>query len=363
MLFHGYNGYLQLPPRILAAFSTLVPIHDLSVYLALAATTVGALLAWFIYQTTEQWIPSRPVRLALASMVALMPALGAELTANITNVIWMFVAIAPWALVSLAERSWDIALRGLVAALAAASSSLCFLFLPLALGWLLIRRTRPALVVAAAFCSGLVVQGLVSLFTTSNASALPASFHSVDRTVSAIANDTGLDVFSTYLFGAHGLTGEHLLAITGTLVTVAIVAILLFGAGRTHQMLALVFVAYAVVMFVAPAWGRQAASYRYSVIPVMLLASAVAILIADPTRTRDQMIARIGRWLFVAQIVVVSIIGFAGTDYRSQSPEWSGSVTYASHVKCHAAPPDKLVEVKTDLYNFWPVTLPCRDLP
>ena len=152
VLFHGYNGYLQLPPRILAVFATFVPIHDLSVYLALAATVVGALLAWFTYQTTEQWIASRLVRLALASMVALMPALGVELTANITNIIWVFVAVAPWALVSLAERPWDVAIRGVVAVLAAASSSLSFLFLPLALGWLLIRRTRAAVEVAAAFC-------------------------------------------------------------------------------------------------------------------------------------------------------------------------------------------------------------------
>lgn len=360
VLFHGYNGYLQLPPRILAVFATFVPIHDLSVYLALAATVVGALLAWFTYQTTEQWIGSRLVRLALASMVALMPALGVELTANITNIIWVFVAVAPWALVSLAERPWDVAIRGVVAVLAAASSSLSFLLLPLALGWLLIRRTRAAVEVAAAFCAGLVVQGLVSLYTTSNGANLPSSFHSVDRTVGAISNDTGLDVFSTYVFGAHGLTGHHLLAITGTLLTVAILAVLLIGAGRTHQLLAVVFVAYAAIMFVAPAWNRQTASYRYSVIPVMLLASAVALLVADPTRTRGQLIARVGRWLFVAQIVVVTVIGFSGTDYRSESPNWSGSVTYTSHVTCHGVSPNRLVEVRTDVYNFWPVTLPCR---
>jgi hypothetical protein len=363
VLLHGYNGYLQLPPRILAVFAAFVPIHDLSVYLALAATIVGALLAWFTYQTTEQWIASRPVRLALASMVALMPALGVELTANITNVIWVFVAVAPWALVSLAERPWDVAIRGLVALLAAASSTLCFLFLPLALGWLLIRKTRAALEVAAAFCAGLVIQGLVSLYTPSNGTAaLPSSFHTLDRTVGAITNDTGLDVFSTYIFGTHGLTEHHVLAITGTLLTVAILAVLLIGAGRTHQLLAVVFAVYAVVMFVAPAWNRQSVSYRYSVIPVMLLASAVAVLVGDPTRTRGRGIARIGRWLFVVQIVVVTVIGFSGSDYRSESPKWPSSVTYTSHVTCHRAPPNKLVEVRTDVYNFWPVTLPCHDL-
>ena len=57
---------------------------------------------------SAEWIPSRPVRLALASLVVLMPVLGIENTANITNVIWLFAAVAPWALVSLSERPRDV---------------------------------------------------------------------------------------------------------------------------------------------------------------------------------------------------------------------------------------------------------------
>ena len=59
-----------------------------------------------------------------------MPVLGIENTANITNVIWVFAAVAPWALVSLSERPRDTIARSFVALLAATSTSLCFLFLP-----------------------------------------------------------------------------------------------------------------------------------------------------------------------------------------------------------------------------------------
>ncbi|HEX3981576.1 MAG TPA: hypothetical protein VHW93_10130 [Acidimicrobiales bacterium] len=42
-------------------------------------------------------------------------------------------------------------------------------------------------------------------------------------------------------------------------------------------------------------------------------------------------------------------------------PDTAPSVT-SSQAKCHEAPPDKLVTVNTDPYNFWPVVLPGRDL-
>ncbi|HXW34533.1 MAG TPA: hypothetical protein VEJ87_08130, partial [Acidimicrobiales bacterium] len=47
-LFRGYNGYLQLPPRLLAIPTPYFPLRYLAVYTSLAATIVGALLAWSI---------------------------------------------------------------------------------------------------------------------------------------------------------------------------------------------------------------------------------------------------------------------------------------------------------------------------
>ena len=60
VLFRGYGGYLQLPPRLLAAGSTYIPIRDLSIYLALSGAMVGALLGWFLYCMSTEWIPRDP---------------------------------------------------------------------------------------------------------------------------------------------------------------------------------------------------------------------------------------------------------------------------------------------------------------
>ncbi len=92
VLVRGYAGYLQLTPRLLAVPSAWIPIDQLALYFAVVAAVVGAALAWFVYWASEGWIDSQAVRAALASLVVLMPALGYENTANITNLIWILFA-------------------------------------------------------------------------------------------------------------------------------------------------------------------------------------------------------------------------------------------------------------------------------
>ncbi len=59
-------------------------------------------MAWFAYHYCEVRIASVPVRLTIAALVVLMPALGFENTADITDVIWMFLLALPWAIHALA---------------------------------------------------------------------------------------------------------------------------------------------------------------------------------------------------------------------------------------------------------------------
>ncbi len=366
MLRGGHAGYLQLPPRLLAVGSTLVPVGDLSLYLALSGTLVGALLAWFLYHVSREWLVSWPVRLALSSLVVLMPALGAENTANITNLIWIFAAVAPWALVSLSDRPRDIVLRSIVAFLAATATSLCFLFLPLAVGFALIRRTTAAIVVCAAFGIGLAVQGAVVLHTKEIVSYIPAAFLDVHRTVRGITDVTGAHVFATLLIGTRSSStqwfAQHtVLAVAATLVFFALFAVLFVGADRGHQILAVVLTVYALIMFVAPVWNRRDAAPRYSVIPVLLLASALALLVADPTRAPSHWVTRVGRPLFVLQIAVVTILSFSVTTYRSESPTWPKALAMA-RAQCHGSPPQRRVQVHTDQFNAWPIILSCGDL-
>ena len=147
VLLRGYAGYLQLTPRLLAVPTIVVPVADLARYFAVMGVLVGALLAWFVYWATEGWIDARAVRLALAGLVVLAPALGYENTANVTNTIWILLAVAPWALVARSESRRAVLLRSLVVFASATATALSALFLPMALGYACLRRRRPTWVV------------------------------------------------------------------------------------------------------------------------------------------------------------------------------------------------------------------------
>jgi hypothetical protein len=383
VLFRGYSGYLQLPPRILGAIATLVPIQDLAVYFAVTAVVISAVLAWFVYYNCDGWIASRPVRLALASLVVLMPALGAENTANITDTIWVFAAVAPWALISLQERPRDVVIRSVVVFFAATSTVLCVMFVPLALGYAVIRKTRATWVVAVAFCVGLAVQAVVVLHSKRDYLGEPKAFEHIRSiqwlfghpSASLLARFTGVRVFAMFLTGDKGISVDwrhhnSLLIIGSALCVGLILALLLPGAGRRCQALAVVLVLYAVITFVVPAWygGIAQSKFRYSVIPVMMLASAVAVLVAPSGSSRDRTIVRLSGSLFVAYVLVVVLTGFSVTNLRSVGPSWSSSLAHIQQTQCLTANSDKLVNVPTQQPNPpfiapFPVTLRCQDLP
>ena len=158
VLFRSYAGYLQLIPRLLAVPTAYLPGRDLAVYLAVSSAVVCGLAAAFVYRSTLGWIESVPIRLALATMVVLGPAVAIETTATITNSIWILLAVLPWAFLSVLEKRRDVAMRATVAFIVATSTVLAAVYLPLAV-WLAVkRRTRGSIASLAALSVGLVVQ-------------------------------------------------------------------------------------------------------------------------------------------------------------------------------------------------------------
>ncbi len=365
VLFRGYAGYLQLVPRLLAIPTALVPVADLARYFALVAAVVGALLAWFVYWASEGWVEARPVRLALASLVVLAPALGYENTANATNLIWILLGVAPWALVARAEHRGAVVVRSIVAFAAATATALSAVLLPLALGWACVRRRRPTWTVCASFVVGSVVQFAVVLHTRDTRPR-----HTV-RQALALPQIVGVKVFGQLLVGDRGIRAlwDHhsALAVLAPVLVVGLVVILVSGLDRSRQALAASLVTLAVVSFVVPAWGRgtnQVAlaltarsqfgaalagtynpmSARYGVPPVLFLASAVAIGAGALRPGRDQL-ARVCRVGFVTWVVVVALIGFPVRSPRSAGPTWSGAVARLRQQACRHEPADTVVRV------------------
>ncbi len=371
VLFRGYAGYLQLPPRLLGALTPYVPFRYLTLYLALAGTAVVAMLAWFQLWASKGWVNSSLLRFLLAALVVLSPVMGGENTANITNTIWAFVAVLPWALISTRERSRDTMVRAAVVFLAATATALSFLFVPLAIGWVLVRRTRSSLAVTLSFAAGLVIQGLVTLHTPSAQSFVYGS----SRSVAQMRDGISLRVFGEFLVGPKPLHPLWLhdwraVVILAPLIVLAVFAAVFPGAGRRAQLMALILTGYAVVLFVVPVWGRgtwtlflqegmplRNASMRYSVVPLFLLASALVVLIAPPL-VANRSRARVAGFVLVAQMSLLMVVNFQTVTIDSHQKNWHQEVSHLYVTACAGRPEDRLVTVP----SFMPVVVPCRQL-
>jgi hypothetical protein len=374
-LFHSYSGYLQLAPRLVAMITPTLPLRGLAVYFAVIGAIIAALLGLFVFHMSRGWIDSVGVRLALAALFVLMPILGHENTANITNSIWLFASVAPWALVSVQESRRDTVLRGLVAFLAATTTALCIVFVPVAIGWAVIRRTRSAIAVAVTFAVGLAVQGIVIL--TAPTAARFAS------TPSALPRIFGVRVLAMWLIGPNGVSswwprhGGWLIA-GAVMITLAVFAALLPGARRSSRRMSLLFAGLAVLTFLFPVVGRGTSlvpvqwdrpfsltGARFSVIPLLMLSSSVAVALADPATGAARQIVRIGRPVFIAWAALTIVLSFSVANSRSRGPSWPGSVDAAA-ARCTGQPPDHVVAIGEDAGNpFAPVynlELPCSDV-
>jgi hypothetical protein len=363
IVLRGYAGYLQLTPRLLAIPTALVPVREVAAYFALVGAVVGAALAWFVYWATAGWIRSRPVRLALAALVVLLPVLGYENTANATNTIWVLYAVTPWALVATAEDRRGVWLRSVVAFAGATATALSAIFIPLAIVVAVRRRQRPGRIVCLAYGIGLALQFAVVSHTRDTRP------HVVVRQASTLPQIIGVKVFGQLLVGDRGIRAlwDHrsALAVVAPLLVLGLIAALLPGLSRRRAELVVAFTALAVIAFVVPVWGRgtnqvalalrlhsllgpaQAGHYnpmssRYSVAPVFLLASALAVGVGG---------RRVTAWTaglraaFVVWAVVVCAAGYSVVNLRSAGPRWTATIDRAARTHCAGQPASTKVKL------------------
>ncbi|MBI2704867.1 MAG: hypothetical protein HYX32_06210 [Actinobacteria bacterium] len=361
VLFRGYAGYLQLMVRLLAVPTAWLPTPWIASYLALAGVTVGALCAAFVYHSARGWIATWPIRLALATLVVLGPAVAIENTATITNSIWVVLAVAPWAFISVQDTRRDVVMRSVVVFFAATATALSFLLIPLAVGFAIGRRTRASATVAVTFGVGMAIQ-LVAVATNP---VPPGDTNSLRILIDFF----GLRVLGSLLVGERPLDqlwtgiGEPVVALA-FLITIALFVTLFRHAGRRPQRAAALLMGYSVIAFVVPAWGRGTSKIgfeigvytlnmtRYTLMPILLLASAVALLIDPVGVERSRRVATVGRKVFIVQVVIVCIIGFVTPTVRSAGPSWTAETAAVQARLCRGEPPDKVVRITTSPINF-----------
>jgi len=374
VVLRGYGGYLQLPPRLLVAPATVLPARWVPFYLAVTATTLTALLAWGVYRWSSAWIASRLVRLAVALMLVAAPAMGAETTANLTNLIWIFAAATPWALVAPEETRAATAVRAIVVFFAATATVVAILFVPLAAIHWWWRRGQPDRVstgVTVSYGLGVVLQLAVVAGTSDQ--VRPDASNSLDQ----LLTQFGVHVTLELLLGHNG--AQSVWSEWGTVAAVSAVIVvalglvaLLWKVRESHPRVAVLsaaFSATALVVFAAPLLARGTsathlveggliggAGLRYGVVPAFLLFSAFGLAIdAFAAEANRPGIARIG---LLAQALVVVATSFFVTSGRSAGPAVPDPGTLSS---CRTSPRPSYVSLPISPLG-WTFGIPCEVL-
>lgn len=359
-LFRGYGGYGQLLSRLLAMPTRYLPVSWIAPYMALAATVTASVLAVFVYRAARSHIPALWARLSLAGACVLLPVLAFENEATVVNLPWILTFAAFWAIVSHEDGGYDVAARSVVAFLAITATPIAAAFLPLLVAVLVVRRRRADAIVGAAYVTGILIQAATMLSTENSTPTLPSSLgdlvvlYPVRVVASAFLGEQLLsDLWSQ---GGVWLGIAAVLLVSGILAA----AIWRFGArpcGTVVAAVALSLPLFAVPVFLRGTLGMRLVEgaynpngARYTVVPVLLVLSAVAVLCARARRP----------WVAMAlafQLALVCVLSLGNAEHwRPQGPSWTEGVRQARETCQTGADPAGRIPIAP---VGWAASLPC----
>jgi hypothetical protein len=318
-----YQGYLHVVPRLLAFVVAQFPIEHAALAFTVAASLVTALLAVFVFFAAASWIDSAVTRGMLAAAMVLLPIAREEVVANAATLQWPLLFACFWALVG---RPSGPVVRGaafVVAAAAGLSSPIALLYVPVGIV-LLVRssswrdRALPITLLVAASLQ------VVATATAGDRTISGEPIHDPVVLVRAFGERVAGGLVSWP--SAPGLPGFPALIGLAAVVTLVAWIGLRHRSAVVQSRRAGLLVAYAVVVFVVPAWITGGAS-RYAYVPALFLLAAVGVLVRLQPRH-----AAIGALVLVA----VWTASFSASSYRVKGPSWSAALVNARE-ECRSA--------------------------
>jgi hypothetical protein len=375
-----YGGYAQLAPRLLAAVAAALPLPFAAVVLSGGAALVVSGIAVFVYHASAGVIRSTATRVVLAAAVVLVPIAPLELANNAETLHYYLLYGAFWALVWLPNGWRGAAVASAIVAVAALSDPLAILLVPLGFariltvsGW---RQRLPSIagVIALAIQAAIVIANRDQI-----ARGVPLAFGSdVARPSPAeVALLYPLRVVIVPLLGP--LTASTLwrdVGWTAAGIGAIMVVGLLANAIRRPDLQTRWFIVFLVMESAAffavsfylrwrqemfPIDGSLGLGYgsRYTLLPILLLCVAMALVLDQPHPGWSDRTYRAIRVLAAMAVVFAFGANFAIDNARTQGPSWSAALVTASE-QC-SAPSPIAVEVPIAPPG-WSVEVPCGRL-
>lgn len=383
-LLNPYDGYLHLLPRFVVALVT--PVFGIEAYplaVTVACSIILGLVAALTFYCASAITDNAAARLCWASIPVLVAPGALETMANVANLHWYLLWLAPWVLMKSPTGPGQKILLGFSALIIGLSEIQAALFLPLLL---LRRRDKSFWWARAGLAAGIACQ-LYSLWRYPRTSGGTGEQGDVLSVIYGYFLNTSAAIF----YGSSSAISAHVrdfgpLPIILSAVPFALAVLLLARFGdRIQRITGAVWLAAsgalwtaAVVINPAPyfhyarfdspeSWAGFFLS-RYSTVPSMFLLALIPLLIARGSEqvaapaTLDALLrSPRWRWGVVGVFVVLQTVHYFPIDAaRSSGPVWAEQIRGAQH-SCDADPALERVEILQSP-DGWATTLRCSDL-
>jgi len=368
-----YAGYLHLAPRVVAELVSALPLA----WAGYAFTVAAAVLV--VWVATTVWVsaagPMRSVWLrgALALAVVVVPAGGSEAAGNVANSHFFLMFGAFWALLG-RPRSRAAELSGHVLVLVAAlSDPVTVALLPVAVARLVLLPGRRERALSITFLVGTAVQlAAVAGARRTTGGSTPGPWDVVLGYDLRVVLPHLMSTAVTERVASRGAVAVGLVATAALLLAL----VLGLALARRNRLAALAAATASGAFFVVASVFSLGAVYppvgdgrydltlsaRYTIVPGLLLVSAV-VLLADgaasrvPPRTRPVLLA-----LATTPVLLVAVLDHRQPDDRiRQGPAaWSARVAELQH-DCSQDPTTPARDVEVQPGGAWLVRLDCAD--
>jgi hypothetical protein len=393
-VLESYAGYAHVVPRTLASIGVQLPTAWYSVYVTLTASLFASLLSLFVYFASAPLLESRVRQAILALAVLLWPVMPFEISGSITNIQWAMPMACFLAVLLPVQRPAAVGVRLPIVVLAALSSPICVLFLPIAawsvyVSW---RTKAPPLrfTVPVVYAIAAVLQLLV-FATAPQAGGTRAP---LDEFVPDIARLYSTKVPTEFLFGVRAMESlwdalGYWIAVIGVVAVGAAVGWRLRSSSTTSRWFIVSCVVGGGALFAVSVWQRSNtiaamlveagepynfAAMRYQIFPALLILLALLVRpdlepkvfrepVAVVTRPWHEELRR-QRWVVAVALVwlaVAFVPSYRLDTARSGGPDWITAVDGAE-VACRTLPPSAAVELPISPQPIWNVAVPCWGL-
>ncbi|MDM7989795.1 hypothetical protein [Arthrobacter sp. zg-Y877] len=384
-LLHPYAGYLHLLPRIVVAVVT--PLFGLDAYalaITVACSMILGLVAALTFYCASALTSNLAARLCWASIPVLVAPGALETMANVANLHWYLLWLAPWVLVKSPTTVGQKILLGVSALVIGLTEIQTAIFLPLVLfRW----RNKSLWWAKAGLAAGVACQ-LFTMWmyprfdnnTGAKADLLSVFYGYFLNSSSALVYGSSAAIRDNVQnFGALPIVASALPFVAVALLVAILGNRLQRLAGATFLLASGAVWGGAVILNPAPwfnyahfepaAWGGFFLS-RYSTVPSMFLLALIPLLMVigsdrDPAVGSSRLAGLTAspqfRWGLIGAFVVLQTVHFFALDpARETGPEWAPQIP-AARQACEADPGLESVDIQ-HAPGTWATVIRCEDL-